>query len=470
MNRSLNKKVLPNIPSLIVLLAAIGAFAAHLVLWRLLDWGQGYLRFVLIITLAGLTGVLWHYSHRLELSLKGPSAHRATWLLVVLCMAAISANVMTASSALRHVHTNDEILLDQGRINYRAVNYLRSGVNPYATDTTLEEPVVFENFQLYREHECTTWPAGYPGNEQAFKAQIFDPYWSSMEPDRSGQVRPQSIDNTDKCRPVHDAYKRLALKYAPVTLAIYTPFVLMADKAGIYWAHLFLVAALACVLVYSVNRYCENPGLIGTAVLVGLLAPDTIRWNTLWLTASDLPATLFGFLAVVLLGKGKRDASAVMIGLACASKLMPGLIYLPLLLAMRPRQWLLFALAFGLPLLPFVLWDAEGVFQNLFLFNLVRPTDSTALFHFLPEAAHLPIRLLALVALLGTVLWAHRTRWTLDATLLYLLVGHLLVWSVGGIFHNNYQLWIIPLYLLFIGRMLSPNKEGYPAVDSGRQG
>jgi hypothetical protein len=431
------------------------AFDIHHWLWKRYDWGEGILRSLFLLTLLALTVLLWRLSSRVRLSFDDKAVRRAVWTLAALCLVVIGINARDGYKALDHLRKTDRIMLDQGQINYRAVHYLRSGRNPYGTDAVLEMPVVFGNFRQYRANGCATWADDVPDTLKEFKAQAFEPYWASLSRDSARLVRPLSIDDQPDCDVVRASFKRMALKYGPVTFLTYAPFVLLTEKSGIYWGNFFAVVALCLMLAYSIRAFCSDSKALGLLALIALLAPPTIRWNTLWLTASDLQATALGFLAVILHAKQRRDGAAILIGLACAAKLLPGLLYLPLLLGMRPRQWLLFGAAFCLPLAPFVVWDGEGVLQNLFLFNLVRPSDSTALIHFLPAAMHWPLRAVVALAAAAVALWAHRSRWVLEATLFYLAVVHLMVWSVGSIFHNNYLLWIMPSYILFIARVLS---------------
>jgi hypothetical protein len=127
---------------------------------------------------------------------------------------------------------------------------------------------------------------------------------------------------------------------------------------------------------------------------------------------------------------------------------------LPLLLPMRRNQWFWAALAFCAPLVPFALWDFKGLVENLFLFSIGRPTDSTSLLHFIPSNLIGPVRLFGLGVILCAVWIARKRSWSNLALLNYLIVAHLCVWSVGGVFHNNYLMWIIPIYLMHIAYTL----------------
>jgi len=144
----------------------------------------------------------------------------------------------------------------------------------------------------------------------------------------------------------------------------------------------------------------------------------------------------------------------VSLGLSAAAKLFPALLYFPLLLGVPKRAWWwtlgAMALAFG----PFLAWDASGLWHNLFLFNFTRYGDSTALSYYLPGPAQKAVIALCATALLVAIVQNHRLGWSSAGQLAYLLIAHLGLFLSAKIFHNNYLVWLLPLYGLWLSDSL----------------
>ena len=93
----------------------------------------------------------------------------------------------------------------------------------------------------------------------------------------------------------------------------------------------------------------------------------------------------------------------------------------------------------------FVLWDATGVWNNIVLFNLVRPTDSTSLMHYLAPGVGFLVTFAAASLLLGLLVFLKRRHWPLLGQWHYLAVGLILTCLCGKVFHNNYLVWLLPV-------------------------
>jgi len=142
------------------------------------------------------------------------------------------------------------------------------------------------------------------------------------------------------------------------------------------------------------------------------------------------------------------------LGLSVSAKLLPGMLLVPLLIG---RPWRASA-ATGVTVvglhLPFALWDARGLWMNLVAFNLERPTDSTALSHFLPPSLRpLLLGAFALFALLGALRGVRR-RWPLEDALGYAVSVLLVLFMTAKVFHNNYTLWLLPFLGVWMAEWL----------------
>jgi hypothetical protein len=129
------------------------------------------------------------------------------------------------------------------------------------------------------------------------------------------------------------------------------------------------------------------------------------------------------------------------------------------------RFWL--GLACGsLPTAIYFLWSPADFASNVFLFNLLRPVDSTSWLYQHPERW----RQIATVALIAVVIGGGVVRWVgrpgpRGQVLLALAVTVGLT-LLGPANHGNYQLWWLPWFSIVLGAslaaLLSPPGAPWP--------
>jgi len=153
-----------------------------------------------------------------------------------------------------------------------------------------------------------------------------------------------------------------------------------------------------------------------------------------------------------------RFTCGLLVGLAISAKLLPGGLWLPILLAPRGRGRYLAGIAMGLvPCLPFLLWNPHAFFGNVFLYNALRPVqDSSAIFG-LPKVIQMLAKLPAMVIylLIARKTWRgdmdaiRRCGWAVVLTLSLLLAA--------PINHPNYDVWwLVPLCVTTTAVLFNP--------------
>jgi hypothetical protein len=173
---------------------------------------------------------------------------------------------------------------------------------------------------------------------------------------------------------------------------------------------------------------------------------------------TDLLAVVPLLLALVLLER-KPALAGFCIGLSVSAKLLPGLLLLPCCVPATARARLVYAggIVLGLlPMLPFLLWAPQPFIDNIFLFNLVRPADSTSWLLAAPMlAANLAegIAVAAYLAVAGYVLVRPPSLGWRTGLGMVLVLAALLS---GPAAHHNYQLWWLPLMAALLGAALAP--------------
>lgn len=420
----------------------VGLASVLLRLFFILDWGHGPARVLLLV---GLALLAWKATKLPPREIGGGRPCRVGVLLLVLALAGMLIHLTIAGRSIHRSVTTQSIEQDQGQISYRASRYLvEQGVNPYGREIPLDTTELRIGLRDLVEPDIASRAVG----------DIEASLESGTAPSEVWKILPQTYQDPVRAEAWKSLSSRLGYKYGPLQLVLYTPAVALCGHAGIYAVHLLLYLGVVGTMLAILRRWWPKPGAPSAVALILIHFPPHIAHNTLDLSATDLLPVLCGLLALLCFLDRRERLTALFIGASIAAKLFPGALYLPLLLALRPRHWwplfAILAVSYG----PFFAWDPQGVVANLITFNFVRITDSTALVHFLSPPLALAVKGLA-VALIGYGLWrAVREDWTSRATLTYLLVAHAAAFAAAGTFHNNYLIWATPLLGLFFATAL----------------
>jgi hypothetical protein len=417
------------------LLVVLALVVGYLELFRELDWGHGIWRATLVVVMAGVAYALLTRPRGLN-----PPAPRP-FLVALAAAAALIVNLVAGVQAISRTLKTGEIEMDQGQNSYRAIGYLRAGANPYG-QTAMLDPESWADLAYAVPHVRGCLLAPLPDNLEA----ALDRYWYTADPRATTTLLP-AISQAPECKPFRIQSASLGYKYGPMLLASYLPFVLVFGKSGIFLTHLVLVLLSAGLLLWHGLRQRRPLSVVAGALLL-FLAPSHLRHNVFEASASDLGPVLAATFAVMMLARGRDGWAAFFIGLSVASKTLPGVVYVPLLLACRPRTWVAFVAPVVVSFVPFLVWDGTGLVNNIVRFNLGRPTDSTALAHFLPRPGMLFVQAIGLLVLVLALLRARRRGWAPSAILAYLWVANAAALAGGTVFHNNYLLWLLPLLAL----------------------
>jgi hypothetical protein len=431
------------------LLCGPGLVVAYLELFRVLNWGAGIWRALLLVGLA--TGALL-------LLARAPAGREPAVPKVLLAAAALALIVDLASGVRAVIHTIEvqEIEMDQGQNTFRALEYLRQGANPYGR-TAMLDPVSHNELGqlLSKQPGCLAQPMS-PESSAALTR-----YWARVDAKATAAFLPVLRD-TPSCQPFATLAASLGYKYGPALLAGYLPFVFTFGKPGIFVAHLTLL--LLAVLLFSwFGRTRGASWAVIAGALVLLLAPSHLRHNILKLSAGDGGPTLAAAAGLMLLLRGRHGWAALFIGLSVACKSLPGLLYAPLLLACPRRTWALFLLPILAAYLPFLAWDTTGFVNNIVLYHEGRLADSTALAYFLGRSWLVAVQVVGLAAMVLALARARKRQWSASSLLSYLWIAHAAILLGAAVFHNNYLLWLLPLLALsFLFALARPRSNDSP--------
>jgi hypothetical protein len=423
---------------LLVLTALVQAFFFF-------DWGQGPVRAGLLVFLglSTLGAAKLGLGRHPALAARAPWVDRLAWAALAL-HAGIALFITIESLGLLASEGREG---EMGGINYRALRLVAQRVSPYASRALLDEV-------RYRALVTDGAAAGClePSGEAALAR--FDEYWRSVDPAQMAAAWPRVVGPTEPCRALARDSRFLGLKYGPVLLATYAPFVVLLGKAGIRVSHLAWLVALCLLLASLARRAGAEGGLeVGAAVWL-LLVPNLVRFDTLRHTDCDLAPVLLGVLAFALLEEARPGWAGLAVGLSVGAKLLPGLLLLPLLLPSGRRSLPAFLAGLGLALAAPLALDREGFVANVLEFGLTRAPDSTALAAFLPPPWRSALSLAAALAMALTAVTLLRAGGTSRARLDYLVGAHLALFLGAPVLHNNYLLWLLPWLGLWLSRQL----------------
>lgn len=244
-------------------------------------------------------------------------------------------------------------------------------------------------------------------------------------------------------------------KYLPLTIAAYLPLGAALGERGVVLTNLLLHLAVIW-LIFRLAAAMATPAAGWVAALIYLTLP-LVPFQLFAKGVTDLIAVL-PLLPALLLAERRAGLAGLCVGLSLSAKLLPGALLLPCCIPGAPRARLVYALGVvvGLaPVLPFLLRSPTALFDNIVLFNLTRPADSTSwLLGAAPLASSLVhgVMLLCFAAVALLVLRRPPSlAWRCGLAAMLILASLL----SGPVAHHNYQLWWLPLAAAQLGAALA---------------
>lgn len=256
----------------------------------------------------------------------------------------------------------------------------------------------------------------------------------------------------------HDARFR-GYKYLPVTVAAYLPFGAALGPRGIVLANLLFQLAVVA-LVFRLGEAMASASAGWLAVTLYLSLP-MVPFQLFAKGVVDLVPVLPLLAALLLAEREQPTFAGLCVGLSLAAKLLPGMLLLPCALPGRAQGRLRYAagVAVGLlPVLPFAIWAPGALFDNIVLFNLIRPADSTSWLFAVPGARPVAAVVMAMLYLATTAAVWRRPAMALASRCGMAVVLILASLIAAPAVHHNYQLWWLPLACALLGAALGPQR------------
>jgi uncharacterized membrane protein len=162
--------------------------------------------------------------------------------------------------------------------------------------------------------------------------------------------------------------------------------------------------------------------------------------------ATDIAAVLFVLLAFVIWDRNPLLAG-LFLGLSLSTKLAPGLFAVAVCIPARPRDWPRYAAGVVVGLLPsiiYLVWSPQDFIRNIFVFQVIRPVETTSWQYFAPAWAALTGRVILITVAALAVLFCIFTKADLRRRLSGFLVVTFCALLSGPMYLDNYGIWWIP--------------------------
>ena len=249
-------------------------------------------------------------------------------------------------------------------------------------------------------------------------------------------------------------------KYGPLVVGYYRPFIrALGGPKGLYVGNAVLLTALASLCFLLVLR--EGRATWALCAAATLLLPPFV-YRELFVQGINDPVSLTLLLgALVAVSADDSLVGGLLLGLSMASKTLPGLFVVPLLLGHARRLRILAGISLGLAcFLPYLWATPRELVANLVIFNMKRPPDCTSLLFFLPSELRLWVGALGPIGMLAVVWRYHRGDRTMPRLLNATALMIVLFLATGKIIHQNYVVWLVPFAGLALARFYRAPLDG----------
>jgi hypothetical protein len=241
-------------------------------------------------------------------------------------------------------------------------------------------------------------------------------------------------------------------KYSPLLPIIYFPAVwMLGGKVGVLITNSIILVLTASILPTLCWQFLGSSGMW---VSMLLLASPLVTWYVLVVQANDLVPVL-PMCVAFLVWNNRPGVAGLLLGVSASIKVMPAPLAMALLLPadLSMARRFVAGIAAGLvPTIAFVVWDPSAFFNNVVLFEIVRPNQPDSLLYDVSPTVVLLLRGGFVAIFLATAAAALAHRWSIVGRMtayVALTIGVLLTSQLDM---DNYWLWWIPFFIPLLCR------------------
>ena len=242
-------------------------------------------------------------------------------------------------------------------------------------------------------------------------------------------------------------------KYTPMTALAYLPLIaLLGGQGGLLLTNLLLdIGVAAAVWRLAARLGGRAAGRLGVLFYLSLLVVPAQLFQH---GVTDFVATLPLLIALACYDVAPALAGFC-IGLSIAAKPPAGLLLAAYCLPRRGRvRYVLGCVAGMVPVFVFLVRSGRAMIDNTIVFNLVRPTQSTAWLNALPGFVGTGVKVVALAVLLAIAVGVLLRNPSPFARCALATIGLIIIILVGPGAHTNYLLWWMPMFCALLAAFL----------------
>ncbi len=257
-------------------------------------------------------------------------------------------------------------------------------------------------------------------------------------------------------------------KYTPLTPLTYLPFIAAFGGSGLLIVNVLSLALAAGVIHRMAVRFGSPDPLWGVGLF---LATPLVGLQVMAYQVNDLLAVLPIFVAF-LVWQRRPGLAGLLLGISVSFKALPAPLAMLLLLPTARRDIVSYCAGIVVGLIPtavFAAWDPVGFYNNVVLFNLVRPTVKMNWLAAVPPHVRLGLKVVFATTCLAVTAYGWVLRWSIERRMIAyvsLAIGLLLISPISA---DNYWLWWIPVLLALMGRAAQGCQSGHTASTTSRQ-
>ncbi|HEY1637958.1 MAG TPA: glycosyltransferase family 87 protein [Rhizomicrobium sp.] len=428
-----------------IAVACIAAAQLWLASLWFLYWGHGIARaLIVLVVLIGL--VLLRFAPIAPVpdtgSRKMPRA--IIWGIGLAVLLDLALMAVTDLHSWRTGH----IPMDEGQTTWRAARLLWRGDDPYGQGALVD----FVAF-LHRAPERARMGLAQNEPKATLKDRLVD-YDRSLSPQAERKLLPLPPS------PSMEQQREVSItgyKYGPVILLVTSLFAPLGRPAAVLWLNGIACFGLYATLWAILRRVgSRDTALVGIA-MIALLLDRHITRDYINRSGTDVYSLLFGALGVLAFLKNNPGLAGAGMAFSVGCKLFPGMGFVPILAAFRsPKPFVVFVCVLAALYVPWAIWDAHGLFYNVFGWSLLMGSTPSSWQHWAGPHIVLAARALLLVAIAAVwfdfLLRRGRLFWTLA-------VSNTLLLLAGATFSNNYVPWASIWIVVAIVEAFSPRPD-----------
>lgn len=272
-----------------------------------------------------------------------------------------------------------------------------------------------------------------------------DPFSTAIDGEAVGLMRTVTTA-TSAAR--YDGYK-----YLPIMAATYVPLGLPFKARGLITTNILLMGVLL-IGIWKLTRALGTEDAARWAVIFfGILPLPIFQLYAKGVT--DIVAVLPLVFSLSMTESRPRTAGLLM-GLSLCAKLIPAALLLPFFMpsdGTGRKHFLIWSLAGVFPAVVYFALGPHAFVENIIVFNLVRPVDSTSWLYNAPRDLILLLHFAFGVAWLVAV-WVFVKK----PSELVTRCGVAALFSIAALLvgpgvHENYMLWWLPFFAVLVGHM-----------------